>query len=84
MSFFFNIVALVLQLFSMALLARALLSWLPDVDRNNPIIRILYDVTEPILRPVREMLPQTGMMDWSPFLVFVLIQVVIRVLSVIR
>lgn len=71
----------VLWIFELILLARVLLSWFPNVDRSNPVIRLLYDITEPVLRPVREMLPQTGMMDLSPLIVFLIIQVLMRLLS---
>lgn len=71
----------ILTIFQFVLLARVLLSWFPNVDRSNPIIRLLYDITEPVLRPVRQMLPQTGMMDLSPLIVFLIISVLMRLLS---
>lgn len=82
MGFVFTIIFWVLQLFELALLARVLLSWFPDIDRGHPIIQFLYQITEPFLRPVREVLPQTGMIDLSPLVVFLIIQVLLRVLSV--
>jgi len=79
-----NIIDLLLQLFRLALLARIILSWFPNVDRRNPIIQFLYDITEPVLRPVREMLPPGGMFDFSPLIVFVIIQVISTVLHSVR
>jgi len=81
MGFIFMIIFWALQLFNLALLARVLLSWFPDIDRSHPVIQFLFDITEPVLRPVREMLPQTGMIDFSPLLVFLVIQVLLRLLS---
>jgi YggT family protein len=81
MGFIFMILFWALQLFNLVLLARVLLSWFPDIDRSHPIIQFLYDITEPVLRPVRELLPQTGMIDLSPLVVFLVIQVVLRLLS---
>ncbi len=81
MGFILMIVFWVLQLFNLALLARVLLSWFPDIDRSHPVIQFLYDITEPVLRPVREMLPQTGMIDLSPLVVFLVIQVVLRLIG---
>ena len=77
-----QIIGLLLQLFKLALLARIILSWFPNVDRNNPIIQFLFEVTEPVLRPVRDMLPQSGMFDFSPLIVFLIIQVVTTILRV--
>ncbi len=70
-----SLIFLVLQVYQFILLARVLLSWFPDIDRSNPIVRFLYDVTEPVLQPVRNMLPQTGMIDFSPLIVFLGISV---------
>lgn len=75
-----NLLFLILQVFQLILLARVLLSWFPDIDRSNPIVQLLYDITEPVLRPVRQMLPQTGMMDFSPLVVFLAISVLMQVL----
>lgn len=69
------VLSLLLSIYEFILLARVLLSWVPNVDYNNPIVRFLYDATEPVLRPVRQMLPATGMMDLSPLVVFLGISV---------
>ncbi len=74
------IIYYILTLFEFILLARVLLSWFPNFDRSNPIIRFIYDITEPILKPVRDLLPQTGMVDFSPLVVFLIITVLIRLL----
>lgn len=75
-----NLVVLVLQIYQFVLLARVLISWFPDIDRSNPLVQFLFDITEPVLRPVRQMLPQTGMMDFSPLVVFLGIYVLMMVL----
>lgn len=80
----FELIALVLRLFQFILLARVLLSWFPNIDPYNPIVRIIFDLTEPVLKPVRELLrqyvPNTGMMDFSPLVVFMLIWVLLAFL----
>lgn len=83
MGFVVQIIFLVLWLFELALLARVVLSWFPNVDRSNPIIQLLYDITEPVLRPIREMLPQNSMIDFSPLVVFLIIQLLMRLLPVV-
>jgi YggT family protein len=72
----FLIISYLLTFFELILLARVLLSWFPNIDRSNPIVQLLYDITEPVLRPVREMLPQTGMVDFSPLVVWLIIRVI--------
>lgn len=81
MSTIFTVLYYVLWIFELILLARVILSWFPNVDRSNPIIRFLYDVTEPVLRPIREMMPPTGMMDLSPLIVFLVIQVLMTLIQ---
>ena len=66
-----------------ALLGRVLLSWF-QVGPNSPfypVIAILYQVTEPILAPIRRLLPRFGMMDFSPIVAFILLSIVQRVLT---
>lgn len=66
-----HIVDFILTIMYWLVLARAVLSWVsPDPD--NPIVQFLYRMTEPLLRPVREKLPITGM-DISPIVVFMAI-----------
>lgn len=74
------IIYYLLVLLQLLILARALLSWFPTMDRNNPIVRFIYQATEPILEPIRRMLPQGSMVDFSPLIVLVILWVVMQVL----
>ena len=56
------------------IIARAVISWV-NPDPWNPIVQFLYRTTEPILKPVRRLLPSTAGIDFSPILVLVGIQV---------
>lgn len=78
-----TILAMLLQLYSFIILARVLLSWFPNVDESNPIVQFLYDVTEPVLKPVRDVLPQTSGIDFSPLVVLIAISVLTRVMFAI-
>jgi YggT family protein len=78
------LISLILTVFQFVLLARVLMSWFPDIaNSSNPtvqqVVRLIYDITEPVLRPIRNALPQTGMMDFSPLIVFLIIAVLQRV-----
>ena len=68
-----GIIATFLQVLSLLILVRVLLSWFP-VDHRNPIVRILFDITEPILAPFRRVLPNIGMMDLSPLAAMLVLQ----------
>jgi YggT family protein len=71
---------LVLNIYIWILVARAIISWV-NPDPYNPIVRFLYRVTEPVLRPVRNMLPLQGIgLDLSPMIVLLVIYVLDRFL----
>jgi YggT family protein len=64
-----NLVSLVLTVYLWIIIARALLSWV-NPDPFNPIVRFLYRITEPVLRPIRHRLPTLAMgLDLSPLVV---------------
>lgn len=48
-----------------AIIARALMSWFP-IDQGSTLYQMLFRVTEPIIEPIRRVLPQNGMIDLSP------------------
>lgn len=73
-----GIIRTVFELYSFILLARILISWF-QIDPYNPIVQALYQLTEPILAPIRRMLPPAGMLDFSPIVAFILIRVVEQV-----
>ncbi len=66
-----ELLLLVLQIYSYVLLARALVSWIPNLDASNPAVRILYEITEPVLEPIRKLIPPLGgVMDISILVAF--------------
>jgi YggT family protein len=62
---------MVLQIYSYVLLARALMSWIPNLDPYNPIVQFLLQITEPVLDPIRKLIPPLGgVMDISIIVAF--------------
>lgn len=76
-----------LTLYNFLVLARVLLSYFPNVDYSNPIVRFLFDVTEPILAPIREFIreqfPDAGMIDFSPIVLWIIIIILIQFIGII-
>ena len=77
----------VVQLFIYVLIASAILSWLVAfnvVNVRNPIVsqigEVLYRITEPVLRPIRNLLPNLGGVDISPIILILLLLFVSRLL----
>lgn len=64
----------------------AILSWIPSVDRRNPVVSLLRAITEPIYRPIRRVLPpsRTGYVDLSPLIAIILLDVLAILLRFIR
>ena len=69
-----------LYILILCVLGRSLLTWFP-IDRNHPIARILHQVTEPLLAPVRRILPQTGKIDLSGMAVIIVLYVMVAVVN---
>ena len=67
---------LVMALF-LVVTARVLISWF-NPRFEGPIARFLYETTEPLLAPIRRVLPPTGMIDFSPLVLMLLLGVIVR------
>jgi YggT family protein len=57
-------------IFNLLILARVLMSWF-NPDPSSAIVRTIYQLTEPILAPIRRLLPSTGMFDLSPMVALI-------------
>lgn len=62
------------------ILGRVIVSWV-DPQGRTQIGAFLVQVTEPILAPVRRLMPQTGMFDFSPLVVILVLGVLVRALT---
>ncbi len=69
-----NFVGVLFTVLQYAILARVLLSWF-NLGPSNPVVAFLYGITEPILAPLRRVIPPMGMMDISPIVAWVLLLV---------
>ena len=69
----FNFLSILIQVLSFAVFIRAILSWFP-IKPDNPLVVILFQITEPILAPLRKVVPMIGMMDITPLVAIILLQ----------
>jgi len=67
-----QLVGLLIQILGFAIFARAILSWFP-IDRNGPIVQALAAITDPILDPLRKVIPPIGMIDITPMVAMFLL-----------
>jgi YggT family protein len=84
---FFEVILIALNIYIWLLVAAALLSWLIAfnvVNARNPAVAMigdfLYRITEPALRPIRNMLPNLGGIDISPVILILLIILIERII----
>jgi len=75
-----DVISTALYLYSMVIIASAIFSWLYAfniVNSNNQVIntigRVLYNLTEPALRPIRRLMPDLGGIDISPVILLLII-----------
>ena len=76
MAFFFSLIRILCELLTIAIVIRAILSWFSP-GRTNILSVILYRITEPVLSPLRRILPRVGMVDFSPLAAIILLQLII-------
>ena len=68
-----RVIHLVLSLMVWLIIGRALISWFSP-DPYNPLVQFLFRVTEPVLSPIRNVLPYFGGIDLSPIVVLLAIE----------
>jgi YggT family protein len=83
-AFIFQFLSILLTILSWAILIRVLLSWIPNLDRGNPLVRLLAQITDPVLEPARRIIPPIGGMDLSPIVVLLLLRLLQQLLFSLR
>lgn len=73
-NFLFQFIDLLLQALTWLILIRVLITWIPNLDPFNPIVRLLRQATDPILEPARRIIPPIGGLDISPIVVILILQ----------
>ncbi len=68
-----ELVLVLTQLYAIVILARVLMSWV-QIDPYSPLARTLYNLTEPVLAPLRNLMPPAGGFDFSPIIALIGIQ----------
>ncbi|MEZ4552414.1 MAG: YggT family protein [Dehalococcoidia bacterium] len=67
-----QIVQLFVNVLIFAIFARSILTWFP-IDRGGPVFQALDAITEPILQPLRRIVPLIGMIDITPMVAIFLL-----------
>jgi YggT family protein len=67
-------------LLMLVILVTSLLSWIQP-DPRNPIVRVLHAITDPVLHPIRVLLPSLGGMDFSPLVAILILSMLQKLLT---
>lgn len=79
----FQIIELIVYVFIFSIIIQAIMSWVSPGTQHygNPVATVLHSLNDPLLRPVRRIMPHTGMIDLSPLVVIIGLNVVLIVLK---
>ena len=79
----FELIKLTIWIYIIALILQAIMSWInPGMyQMQNPMASILHQLTAPIMKPVRNILPRTGMIDFSPMLAIIGLYVLLIIVN---
>lgn len=81
--FFVKVLDTVFYIIYWMIIIRVIVSWVRPVVRDRTVVRLLhllYDLTEPILEPIRRLLPANLGLDFSPVIAIILIELIKNVL----
>ena len=76
-----NFIRLLVTVAWVLLIVRVVLSWTNPMGGGGGLVAFVYQATEPILAPIRRVLPPTSGVDWSPLIAMLLLGVVLRVVA---
>ena len=68
-----RLIAMLLDGYSLVVLAAVIMSWV-RVDGRHPLGRLVHDLTEPALGPIRRVLPAVGGLDFSPMVLLLILR----------
>jgi len=74
-----NFLQLLISVLMLLVIARVLVSWLAP-SGGGGLVAFIYQATEPILAPVRRLVPPSGGLDWAPFIVLLLLGLLLQVI----
>lgn len=75
-----TLLALISKVYFFAILGAIILSWVAQ-GSYHPAVQLLHQLTEPVMRPFRKLVPPMGGLDLSPMLIFIVLMVVDMIIA---
>jgi YggT family protein len=72
------LLAQIIEIYSFIVLGSILISWF-NLPHHHPVVRFLDTMTEPVLKPIRQLLPAMGGLDFSPMILLVGLNMLTRI-----
>jgi YggT family protein len=69
-----RLIVTLIDLYSLVVLAAVVMSWV-RADPRHPLVRLVYNLTEPAIAPIRRVLPPMGGLDFSPMILLLALRV---------
>ncbi len=79
MTVLYYLIVVLARVLNIIILADIVLSWIP-IDRRNPIVVFVHEITEPLLGPIRRVMTSIAGFDFSPIVAIIILEVAERVL----
>ncbi len=76
-----QILSQTLEIYSLILIIRVLLSWFPNLDWSNPVLSSVSSITDPYLNAFRGIIPPIGGLDLSAILAFIVLNLMQQLLN---
>ena len=74
---------ILISILYIAIFIRVIMSWLP-IGSANPLVAIVYQITEPILSPIRRLIPRLGPIDITPMIAIIILGIIQSLVSTLR
>ncbi len=73
------LLASLLKIYGYIIIVRAIISWV-NPNPYNPLVRLIHGLTDPVLEPIRRLLPDMGGLDISPFVALLIIWILMSLI----
>ena len=73
------LLASMLKIYGYIIIVRAIISWV-NPNPYNPLVRLIHGLTDPVLEPIRRLLPDMGGLDISPFVALLIIGILMSLI----
>ena len=75
MTYFLNFVRILCDVLTIAIILRVIMSWIAP-GASNRLAGVLFQITEPLLSPLRRIIPRVAMLDFTPMVAIILLQLI--------